>query len=167
MTSEGKRDVLAPPGRAFWQEAERKRNALGWTKTAMTRRAGVARKTYDRLFDQPRKPLPETINKIADALGIPRPDAYALSGLDPNSVPTEKAETGSEKEFVEEDPYISQLEELLAQMPENSRRRLEEAHIRERERYQRKVAEAREDYERALSDLEEIIREVIHPDREP
>lgn len=156
MMSEGKRDASAPPGRAFWQEAERKRNALGWTKTAMTRRAGIARKTYDRLLDQPKKPLPETINKIADVLGIPRPDAYALSGLDPSTAVVEEA--ASQEVTVEDGAADEALEELLARIPERRRLELERIRMEERERYKRLLAEAREEYERSLGRIERILR---------
>lgn len=124
----------------------------------MTRRAGIARKTYDRLLDQPKKPLPETINKIADALGIPRPDAYALSGLDPSTAVVEEAAVQEEAVVGDGAAADEALEELLARIPERRRLELERIRMEERERYKRLLAEAREEYERSLGRIERILR---------
>ncbi|WP_326637339.1 helix-turn-helix domain-containing protein [Streptosporangium sp. NBC_01755] len=155
--SEGRK---GPPGYGFWVRAERERTARGWTKVALIKRAGIARKTYDRLEVQQRAALPETINKIADALDIDRLEAAQLAGLDPSTVSVSVGETATPQET-----GSSRLEELLARITGERRKRLERMHAEERDRFERALAQARADYQRSISRIEEILEMEIGRDQ--
>jgi transcriptional regulator with XRE-family HTH domain len=155
--SEGRK---GPPGYPFWVRAERERNTRGWTKSALARRAGIARRTYDRLEVQTKTALPETINKIADALGIDRLEAAQLAGLDPATVSVSVGETETPQET-----GSSRLEELLARITGERRERLERMRAEERQRYEQVLVQARADYERSISRIEEILQMEIERDQ--
>lgn len=57
----------------------------GWTNTELGRQVSVSRSTIDKLATQPKPPLPATVLKIADALGIPRGEALELAGVIPGT----------------------------------------------------------------------------------
>lgn len=82
---------------------------------------------------------------LADTLGIPRAEAFALAGLDPDAATVGEAAA--------EDA----LDDLLARLPEKRRQELERWRAEERERYE----QAREAYERNLSRIEKILRDEL------
>ena len=51
------------------------------TKTRLSEITGLPRATIERWRDQPRPPLPESVTKVADALGIDRDEALRLAGI--------------------------------------------------------------------------------------
>ncbi|MFC3980214.1 helix-turn-helix domain-containing protein [Streptosporangium jomthongense] len=134
-----------PPGLPFWKRIETERIARTWTATDLHRRSGVARSTINNLATQRRRPRPATVVALADTLGIPRDEAFALAGLDPEAAAVGETATDDT------------LDELLARLPEERRRELEKWREEERERYER----AREDYERGLSRIEKILRDEL------
>lgn len=121
----------------------------GWTKTELHRRAKVSRMTIDGLIAG-RKPLPETVNKIADALDIPRDEAHRLAGLIKN-------DDSGEPEGKEIDPD-AEVRRLLERLPERRRRALERILRDARERYDNLIRQARADYERTLQGVGDVAR---------
>ncbi|HEY8342435.1 MAG TPA: helix-turn-helix transcriptional regulator [Calditerricola sp.] len=121
----------------------------GWTKTELHRRAKVSRMTIDGLIAG-RKPLPETVNKIADALDIPRDEAHRLAGLIKN-------DDSGEPEGKESDPD-AEVRRLLERLPERRRRALERILRDARERYESLIRQARVDYERTLQGVSDVAR---------
>lgn len=69
----------------LWEAIEAERVARGWTKTELAERLGMnrSRSTIDRLATGRRPPLPKTVRKIADVLGMDRTQAAMLAGLLP------------------------------------------------------------------------------------
>lgn len=131
----------SPPALPLWLRVERERVAKVWTKSTLARKSGVARTTIDRLQANQRKPLPETVAALADALGIPRQEAFALAGLETSADAAEEAIPLQP----ESDP---ELDWLLARIPERERRKLERVREEERARYRWRLEEAREEYRR-------------------
>lgn len=120
----------------------------GWTKAELHRRAAVSRMTIDGLIAG-RKPRPETVNKLADALDIPRDEAHRLAGLIKND--------SGEPENKEIDPD-AEVRKLLERLPERRRRALERILRDARERYDNLIRQARVDYERALQGVSDVAR---------
>ena len=77
---------------AFHRRAEVERARLGMTKMALCEKAGIGRVTYDRLATQVNAPLPKTINRIAEVLGIDKDEALNLAGLVDAPTPAQIAE---------------------------------------------------------------------------
>lgn len=77
---------------AFYRRAETERARLGMTKFALAEVSGVARTTYDRLPTQERAPLPGTIIRLAEALGLDRDEALNLAGLMDQPTPAQIAD---------------------------------------------------------------------------
>ena len=69
------------PARPLFDLIESIRVRHGWTKTRLSEVTGLPRATIDRWQDQPRSPLPESVIKAADALGINRDEALYAAGI--------------------------------------------------------------------------------------
>jgi transcriptional regulator with XRE-family HTH domain len=69
------------PARPLYERVENIRATNGWTKTRLAKVTGLPRTTLERWRDQPRRPLPETVVQVADALGINRDEALTLAGI--------------------------------------------------------------------------------------
>ncbi|MFD0884705.1 helix-turn-helix domain-containing protein [Streptosporangium algeriense] len=138
-----------PPGLPFWRRVEAERIRRAWTAADLHRRSGVARSTIANLATQRRRPRPATVVALADVLGIPSAEAFALAGLDPEAAAVGEAATDDA------------LDALLARLPEKRRQELEKWREEERERYEKQLADAREGYERGLSRIEKILRDEL------
>lgn len=144
----------SPPALPLWLRVERERVAKVWTKSKLARKSGVARTTIDRLQANQRRPLPETVVALADALDIPRQEAFALAGLEASTAVVEEAVPLQP----ESDP---ELDWLLARIPERERRKLEQAREEERALYRWRLEQAREEYRRR----EEMMRRELEHGR--
>jgi transcriptional regulator with XRE-family HTH domain len=74
-------DETSAPARPLFDRIESIRANAGMTKTRLAEITGLPRATIDRWQDQPRPPLPESVMKVADALGINRDEALRLAGI--------------------------------------------------------------------------------------
>lgn len=103
----------------LWAVIEDERLTRGWSAVRMAEALGMPRNTIDRLRSSPRKPYPETVHKIADALrrlgvDIDRRRAEQLAGLRP-----QLAEPGavSVREAIMRDPlYTEQQRAAMLQL---------------------------------------------------
>lgn len=74
-------DQARGPAYLLYERVMREMALRGWTKIELARHADVARSSVDKLATQPRPPQAATVNKLADVLGIPRPEALELAGI--------------------------------------------------------------------------------------
>ncbi|MFD1940571.1 helix-turn-helix domain-containing protein [Nonomuraea mangrovi] len=150
-----------PPARRLWERVESERNNRGWTTVELQERSGVDRSTVSRLKTSKRSPLPETVNKLADTLGIPRQEALALAGLvgAPNVRSPEDAITAPQSVVsivnVEGD---ADTDELLARLSPRRRRLLEQFRESERERLARIAESVARETEEANRRFAELVR---------
>lgn len=70
-----------PPAVPLHQRAEHERAQRGWTKQDLARHAGIGRVTYDRLATELRPPIPRTVQKLCQALGIDLAEGLQLAGI--------------------------------------------------------------------------------------
>jgi transcriptional regulator with XRE-family HTH domain len=73
--------VPQAPARPLWDRIETIRIAEDWSRSHVADLAGLPRSTIDRLKTNRNPPVAKTVNKIADAFGIPREEAAMLAGL--------------------------------------------------------------------------------------
>ncbi|MFY1588950.1 helix-turn-helix domain-containing protein [Micromonospora sp. WMMD734] len=78
MTERSKRG----PAFAFWRRMRAEQAARDWTDSELHRQSGVSRNTIKDLGIRTRVEA-ATISALADALGIPRREAYELAGIVP------------------------------------------------------------------------------------
>ncbi|MGW4663207.1 helix-turn-helix domain-containing protein [Streptosporangium sandarakinum] len=71
---------MTGPAAPLYERIETIRQRRGMSKTALIRRAGIGRNTYDRLPDTPR-PHVSTVAALAHALDLDIDEARALAGL--------------------------------------------------------------------------------------
>lgn len=94
-----------------------------------------------------------------------------LAGLDPETaLESEVAAVGEATSDFGPDlepEYSSQLDELLASLPERERERYERMHAEERKRYELMREQVRKDYERGVSRIREIAQLEIKNTRKP
>lgn len=144
--SEGTRTA---PARPFWDRIEAERNSRDWTKLRLYEEVkarlggeGFSRVTLDRLKTQARPPYVATVNAIAEVLGIPQGEAHRLAGL-VSMLDVSEADTQPQGMAVAdiEDPEI---ERLLAELPSDQRRMLQQVLEEERARLAKVRRRARE-----------------------
>lgn len=95
------------------------------TKTRVAEIAGLPRATIDRWQDQPRPPLPASVIKVADALGINRGEALRLAGiLDgvPPPLDREQAVAELRAKLAEISAASAEIERRLAELEGRDRR---------------------------------------------
>lgn len=144
------------PAYELWRLLERERLRRGWTSVELARHLRMGRTTIDGLR-LGRLPSVQTVNRIADFLGVDRQEAYALAGL--LDIPDSDRPKPSEIADRE-------IRNLLSRLPERRRRALERILDDERARYDREIRQAREDYERARQRIEAMARSELgdeHP----
>lgn len=161
MSEEHDSHDTGPPAYPFWVRAEEERLAKSpvWSLTKLSEVSTVARNTYNRLKKQKGKAEPETISKLAEALGIPKQEAMQLAGLSPVVAPV--GEAAQEAEEAE----VARLEKLLEHVPHRRRQHLERVREEEQQRFQRNLKQAREDFRRSISRIEEDARWEIERNR--
>jgi transcriptional regulator with XRE-family HTH domain len=149
-----------PPAHKLWERVESERNRRGWTTVELQERSGVDRSTVSRLKTSRRSPLPETVNKLADALGIPREEALALAGL-----VTSPAERAPHDAVTAPQPAVnvavggdSETETLLAKLSPRRRQLLEEFRETERRRLERMAEDAAREAEEANARFAKLVR---------
>lgn len=71
------------PAYNFWVRVKTEQAKRGWSDSELSRRTGVSRNTIKGLRARSRQSA-ETVNSVADALDIPRDEAYRLAGLIPS-----------------------------------------------------------------------------------
>lgn len=142
------RDEGIAPAYELWRLLERERLRRGWTSVELARHLRMGRTTIDGLR-RGRLPSVQTVDRIADFLGVDRQEAYALAGL--LDIPDSDRPKPSEIADRE-------IRNLLSRLPERRRRVLERILDDERARYDREIRQAREDYERARQRIEAMVR---------
>lgn len=148
-----------PPARRLWERVESERNNRGWTTVELQERSGVDRSTISRWRTAKQSPLPEKVNRVADALGIPREEALALAGLI-------AGERGLADAITAPQPVVSitavegdaETAELLARLSPHRRRMLEEFRKSERERLARIAENAAREAEEANRRFAQLVR---------
>jgi transcriptional regulator with XRE-family HTH domain len=106
----------------------------GWSVTELARRSGVGRPTIYRWRDGTETPQARPVGLVADALGIPRPQAVRLAGIITDAEVADRSPptlldgaVGSEDaELVRKalrQVYPGQAEEILAGIEEKLKRR--------------------------------------------
>lgn len=80
------------PAYAFWVRVRTEQAERGWSDSELYRRSGVSRNTIKGLKTRTRTEA-DTVNKLADALEIPRDEAYRLAGLLPSDDPAPSIDT--------------------------------------------------------------------------
>jgi transcriptional regulator with XRE-family HTH domain len=80
------------PAYAFWLRVKTKQAERGWSDSELYRRSGVSRNTIKGLKNRTRTEA-DTVNNLADALDIPRDEAYRLAGLLPSDEPAPQIDT--------------------------------------------------------------------------
>lgn len=150
-----------PPAYEFWKRVDAARNERGWTTVELQERSGVDRSTVSRLRTSKRAPLPETVNKLAEALGIPRREALELAGLVVLS-PAERAlydvvaeQQQVVKAAVEGD---AETEELLRKLSPRRRALLEEFREKERQRLARIAEDVAREAEESSARFAAMVR---------
>lgn len=78
-----------PRGVAYplFERVNAERAEKGWTWTRLRERSGVARSTISNWQTNQATPRPDTVNAVADALGIPRLAALKLGGVVTELIP--------------------------------------------------------------------------------
>lgn len=145
------------PARVFWERVDREKTLLGWNDSELARQSGVNRSTYGRLKDLKTSPLPDTVRKLADAVGIARTEAFHLAGL-------LHAETPTEPHLVTDIGDDEETEQLLAQLPPARRALLERVLQQERERLERLHRQAQKEVEEARIGFIELVRSALKGD---
>lgn len=118
----------SPPARALFDRAEREWRHRSWTISDVATRTGLSRATIYRLRMGKRPPLAETVNKIADLLGIDRDHAYELAGL--TSTPDETVVRAAIEGDAAHETELRQTEDgaviitVDKDLPEEERRRI-------------------------------------------
>lgn len=146
------------PAYGLWLRVQRELHDRGWTISDLRRKAGVSRQTIYNL-EAGRTPMPATINRLADTLGIPRNEAYRLAGRDlPAPVTPTAGRTGDNGTDNAEGSvdFDAMIRDAIARLPERRRRALERILAEERARYERMMEQARADYERAVQRVAEM-----------
>lgn len=78
----------------------------GWSDSELHRRSGVSRNTIKGLGSRKRVETP-TITALADALDIPRAEAYELAGIVPPEKPDTDTTAADAREAILRDPIYS------------------------------------------------------------
>jgi transcriptional regulator with XRE-family HTH domain len=154
------RESGLPPAYRLWERVESERNARSWTTVELQERSGVDRSTVSRLKTSKRSPLPETVNRLADTLGIPRREALELAGLvvSPVERVLQDAITAPQpavRVAVEGD---ADTEELLQKLSPRRRRVLEQIRESERQRLERIAQGVALEAEEANARFAELVR---------
>lgn len=154
------------PARPFWERMEQERVRLGWNKSQLyeevrTKLGGkFSRLTPDRLRTQKRVPTIDTVNAIAEVLGIPLTEAHVLAGL--IKAADETTQPYGMTMAVPDVIYDSEIERLYEALPPERRQLLERVRERERARLERQLRRAhevlREDAEEAQRGFAELVR---------
>lgn len=148
-----------PPARAFWERVESERNSRGWTTVELQERSGVDRSTVSRLKTSKRSPLPETVNKLADVLDIPRDEALRLAGLvaapSVHDAVTAPQPAVVSIGIVEGD---ADTEDLLSRLAPHRRRFLEQIRESEKERLVRIAEDVTREAQEANKRFAELVR---------
>jgi transcriptional regulator with XRE-family HTH domain len=117
-----------PPARALYVRAEREWRHKGWTISDVATRTGLSRATIYRLRAGKRAPLADTVNKLADLLGIDRDEAYELGGLTSSPMETvihARIEGDEERENeIRQDEEGAVIITVDKDLPEEERRRI-------------------------------------------
>ncbi|GGS88204.1 helix-turn-helix domain-containing protein [Nonomuraea spiralis] len=149
-----------PPARRLWERVENERNQRGWTTLELQKRSGVDRATVSRWQHAKRAPLPETVNALADALGLPREELLALAGLI-----TSPVERVLREAVTAPQPVVSaavegdaETQELLARLSPRRRRFLEEIRESERQRLARIAQDAAREAREANDRFARLVR---------
>lgn len=152
------RDADRSPARRFWERIDREKVLLGWTDTDLEKHSGVNRSTYGRLKNLKGDPLPGTVRKLADAVGLERTEAFLLAGL-------LHAETPTEPHPLPEVEADEETEELLAKLPPKRRAWLEMVLRDEQERMRELHELAVTEAERARKRFAELVRAHVDEDQ--
>lgn len=154
------RDSGLPPAYRLWERVESERNARGWTTVELQERSDVDRSTVSRLKTSKRRPLPDTVNKLALALDIPSQEALALAGL-----VTSPAERALHDAVTAPQPVVSvavegdaDTAELLSRLSPRRRRLLEEIRETERQRLARIAQDVAREAEEANERFAHLVR---------
>lgn len=148
-----------PPARRLWDRIEAERQERGWTTLELEKRSGVRRQTVNRWKQAPRAPLAESVNPIADALGLPRKELLALIGGSPKR-------RDSNDEVTVPMPVVNistvrgdaETEELLARLSPRRRKMLEEYRESERARLERIAEDAAREAQEANTRFADLVR---------
>jgi transcriptional regulator with XRE-family HTH domain len=119
-------DEPSAPARPLFDRIESIRANAGMTKTRVAELTGLPRATIDRWQDQPRPPLPESVIKAADGLGIDRNEALRLAGIldgpSPPAVNTEQAVAELRAQLARISAASAEIERRLAELEGRDRR---------------------------------------------
>lgn len=157
VAREARERAVEPPARRFYQRVDRRKIELGWTDTELERQSGVNRSTYFRLNTNKRTPQPQTVQKLADAVGLDRTEAFLLAGL-------LHAETQTEPYPLPEVEADEETEELLAKLPPKRRAWLEMVLKDEQERMRQLHELAATEAARARKRFAELVRAHVDED---
>lgn len=92
----------------FYEAINNRQLQLGWSTTELERISGIDRSTIRRLKNGKRPPLPGTVRKLADAVGMDRTEALQVAGLLEAEAPSGAAPLDISK------PYIGVLNHYAA-----------------------------------------------------
>lgn len=152
-------DSGLPPARRLWERIEHERNERGWTTLELERRSGVRRQTVNRWKTSPKAPLAESINPIADALGIPRRELLALIGSRPaRREPSDEITVPMPVVDVATVRGDAETEALLARLSPRRRQMLEEFRASERARLERIAEDAAREAKEVNARFAELVR---------
>jgi transcriptional regulator with XRE-family HTH domain len=118
-------DETSAPARPLFERIETIRANAGMTKSRLAEITGVPRGTVERWRDQKRPPLPESVMKVADALGIDRGEALRLAGvLDGVPPPADPGDVVAElrARLAESHATLAEIERRLAELEGRDRR---------------------------------------------
>lgn len=153
-------DSGLPPAHELWKRVEDERNKRGWTTVELQERSGVDRSTVSRWKTAKQSPLPEKVNALADAFGLPREDLLVVAGL--ISSPVERAPhdaiTAPQPAVTLDVKGDAETEELLDRLSPRRRRLLEEIRESERQRLARIAQDAAREAQEANDRFARLVR---------
>jgi transcriptional regulator with XRE-family HTH domain len=85
---------------ALFERVNSARAEQGWTWTRLQERSGVARSTIYSWAKIQTPPQPQTVNAVADVLGIPRAEALRLAGILSEAIPPDAPVCTFEQEIL-------------------------------------------------------------------
>ncbi len=107
---------MSPTGRgaatAFWVKVKNEMDDVGWDKSELAKRSGLARTTIDGLESGKRRPTVKTVHALADLFHIDRKEARRLAGL----APPEPAPVSVREAILASSVYTAEQKSMLLAM---------------------------------------------------